>query len=85
MEADLLKIFNYCEGNGEIVELGIGTNSGIQLVGMSAPFEERKAGFHLGTGGYKPKSQHIDFVFDSSEIYFDGDCIFSNDQFMVDY
>jgi len=83
LQSDLLKIYDYCEGNREIVELGIGTNSGVQTKGMSAPFEERKAGFHLGTGGYQPKSQHIDFIFDDSEIYFDGNCVFSNNQFHI--
>jgi len=72
LENDLLTIFDYTKGNREIVELGIGTNSAIQLKGISAPFEERKAGFHLGTGGYQAKTQHIDFVFADSEIYFDG-------------
>jgi len=85
LQQDLLNIFNYCEGNGEVVELGIGTNSALNLVGLSAPFEERKAGFHLGVGGYQPKTQHIDFVMDDAEIYFDGECIFSNDQFTLDY
>lgn len=81
LENDLINIFDYCQGNHEVVELGIGTNSAIELLGISAPFEERKAGFHLGTGGYQPKSQHIDFIFDSSEIYFDDYCVFSSKQF----
>lgn len=83
LENDLLKIYAHCEGNSEIVELGIGTNSGVKLVGMSAPFEERKFGFHLGTGGSQSKSQHIDFIFDDSEIYFEQHCVFSNNQFHV--
>lgn len=83
LENDLQKMFEYCEGNREIVELGIGTNSGVKLMGISAPFEERKVGFHLGIGGSQVKSQHLDFIFDDSEIYFDQQCIFSNNQFHV--
>jgi leucyl aminopeptidase (aminopeptidase T) len=83
LENDLLKIYDYCKGNSEIVELGIGTNVNIKLLGIGAPFEERKSGFHLGTGGYQAQSQHIDYVFDSSEIYFDDVCVFKNNEFLT--
>jgi leucyl aminopeptidase (aminopeptidase T) len=83
IQNDLQKMYEYCEGNSEIVELGIGTNSGVKLLGISAPFEERKTGFHLGIGGSQVKSQHLDFIFEDSDIYFDQQCIFSNNQFHV--
>ncbi len=69
----------YNKANSQVVELGIGTNTGIiSLVGCGAPFEERYPGFHLGIGGSVKNSQHIDFIFDQSTIYFDQNVIFKN-------
>ena len=59
LETDLLNIFNYCPGNREIVIRN--WNQSCYKLLISAPFEERRVS--LGTGGYQPNTQHIDFVF----------------------
>jgi aminopeptidase len=75
--------FNYYlhnnEGNTVIEEYGIGTNVGIsKLYGRNAGFEERHPGLHLGLGGGKKGSHHLDMIFSSGKIFADDTLIFDN-------
>ena len=84
LDTELNDYLEYSEVNKQVIELGIGTNTGITaLVGRSAPFEERYPGFHLGIGGSIPGSQHIDFIFDNSTIKFDENIIFTQRKFNI--
>ncbi|MEW5562885.1 leucyl aminopeptidase [Enterobacter asburiae] len=67
------------EGNRIIEEYGIGTNMGVKkLHGRNAGFEERHPGLHLGFGGGKKGSHHLDMIFSSGKIYADDTLIFDN-------
>ncbi|WP_255477991.1 leucyl aminopeptidase [Serratia sp. OS31] len=70
---------NNNEGNAVVEEYGIGTNRGIQkLYGRNAGFEERHPGLHLGLGGGKKGSHHLDMIFSSGKIFADDTLIFDN-------
>lgn len=80
LKADLeLVLFNVPESSVPI-EVGIGTNTHIPLTGDGFVWEERHAGAHLGIGG-KNKSNHTDFIFAHSKIWFDDQLIFNNGYF----
>lgn len=84
LDIELNNYLKHSKANQQVIELGIGTNTGItSLVGRSAPFEERYPGFHLGIGGSIPGSQHIDFVFNNSMIKLDKTTVFSEQKFHI--
>lgn len=65
-----------------IEEFGIGTNLGIKrLYGRNAGFEERHPGLHLGLGGGKPGSHHLDLIFSAGAIELDDTIVFADGRF----
>jgi leucyl aminopeptidase (aminopeptidase T) len=70
---------NNNEGNKKIEEYGIGTNGGIKkLYGLNAGFEERHPGLHLGLGGGRKGSHHLDMIFSAGKVRADENIIFDN-------
>jgi len=66
-------------GNRIVEEFGIGTNTGIRcLYGLNAGFEERHPGLHLGLGGGKTGSHHLDLLFSGGQICFDRRVIYDD-------
>ncbi|CAA0106368.1 Uncharacterised protein [BD1-7 clade bacterium] len=77
LQADFAKYLAKNDSNQVVEELGIGTNEGIKnLYSTNAGFEERHCGLHLGLGGGKPGSHHMDLIFTSGQLYFDDQCVF---------
>ena len=70
--SDFKKYIKYNPSNGTIEELGIGTNYAVKLHGINAGFEERHVGLHLGLGGGKTGSDHLDLIFQNGSLYFDN-------------
>ncbi|MBR8060416.1 leucyl aminopeptidase [Burkholderia dolosa] len=82
LEADFRKYLDHNEGNRIVEELGIGTNTGIKrLYGRNAGFEERHPGLHLGLGGGRTGSHHLDLIFSTGSLAFDDDVVFANGSF----
>lgn len=76
---DFLLYLNNNEGNRIVEEYGIGTNSGVRkLYGRNAGFEERHTGLHLGLGGGRKGSHHLDMIFSAGKIFADDQLIFDN-------
>ena len=76
---DFRLYLNNNEGNTVIEEYGIGTNNGVRkLYGRNAGFEERHPGLHLGLGGGKKGSHHLDLIFSAGKIFADEQLIFDN-------
>lgn len=76
---DFRLYLNNNEGNTVVEEYGIGTNNGVRkLYGRNAGFEERHPGLHLGLGGGKKGSHHLDLIFSAGKIFADDQLIFDN-------
>ncbi|WP_434626776.1 hypothetical protein [Chromobacterium sp. CV08] len=81
--ADFDKYLSANAGNAVVEEFGIGTNCGIRgLYGLNAGFEERHPGLHLGLGGGALGSHHLDLIFSSGRLSFDGQACF-DDVFLI--
>ena len=75
----LISIIENNDGNTIIEEYGIGTNVGIKkLYGRNTGFEERHPGLHLGLGGGRKGSNHLDMIFSTGKIFADSTLIFDN-------
>ncbi|WP_394824531.1 hypothetical protein [Pendulispora albinea] len=77
LKRDLEQYIAMNESNRRVEELGIGTNEGVtKLYARNAGFEERHCGLHLGLGGSKRGSHHLDLIFATGALAFDGQKIF---------
>jgi hypothetical protein len=81
-QRDFTQYLEHNDGNRIVEEFGIGTNMGVrQLLGRNAGFEERHPGLHLGLGGGRHGSHHLDLIFSSGTLSFDDAVFFRNGTF----
>ncbi len=81
---DFKKYIQYNTSNATVEEVGIGTNYAVKLRGINAGFEERHVGLHLGLGGGKSGSDHLDLIFQSGSLFFNETLIIKNETICFD-
>ena len=80
---DFKKYIQYNSSNSTIEEVGIGSNPYVKLHGINAGFEERHVGLHLGLGGAKAGSDHLDLIFKDGCLSFDNDKFIENETILT--